>query len=235
DEAFGLLPDGTLTWRGEAAAKIAGGRMFAPRVRLFGEMGPEPARARGAQRLEAWLAAEAGRRLGALKRLEAALADGGLRGLPRGVAWRLVEAGGVIARREVETDLKALSQTERRALKGLGVRIGAFSVWLPSALKPAARTLAGAFAAVEAPVWHAPHDKLTLLPTPIPSPRALSARGLRAVGGLAVPVEALERLDALLRAAPKQAGGAMLSDQAREELGWSEAEAGAVLRGLGYA
>ncbi|MBC6980371.1 helicase-related protein [Caulobacter sp. 17J80-11] len=235
DEAFGLLPDGTVTWRGEAAAKIAGGRMFSPRVRLFGEMGPEPARARAAQRLEAWLAAEAGRRLGALKRLEAAVADGGLRGLPRGIAWRLVEAGGVLARREVEGDLKALSQTERRALKGLGVRIGAFSVWLPSLLKPAARTLAGAFAAVETPAWQAPPDQLTPLPQPTPSPRALSARGLRAVGGLAVPVEALERLDALLRAAPKQAGGAMLSDQARDELGWSEAEAAAVLRGLGYA
>jgi ATP-dependent RNA helicase SUPV3L1/SUV3 len=52
---------------------------------------------------------------------------------------------------------------------------------------------------------------------------------------LAAPVEGLERLDALLRAAPKLGGGQVLSDQAREELGWSEADAGAVMRGLGFA
>ena len=65
--------------------------------------------------------------------------------------------------------------------------------------------------------------------------RALAAYGLLAVGGLAVPVEQLERLDELLRAAPKHSGGVLFSDQAREALGWSEAEARQILRGLGFA
>ena len=47
-----------------------------------------------------------------------------------------------------------------------------------------------------------------------------------------LPVEALERLDALLRAAPKQG---QLSDQAREELGWSASEARDILRALNFA
>jgi hypothetical protein len=48
-------------------------------------------------------------------------------------------------------------------------------------------------------------------------------------------VEALERLDELLRAAPRQAGAMVLSDQAIEQLGWSSAEASEVMRALGFA
>jgi ATP-dependent RNA helicase SUPV3L1/SUV3 len=62
----------------------------------------------------------------------------------------------------------------------------------------------------------------------------LSAHGLRAVRGLAVPVERLERLDELLRAGVKQNNGSVLSDQALEELGWSAADAQSILRGVGF-
>ncbi|HEX5776602.1 MAG TPA: phosphonate-binding protein, partial [Caulobacteraceae bacterium] len=86
------------------------------------------------------------------------------------------------------------------------VRIGAFSVFVPALLTPQA--IAHAAALSDAP----------------------AARGLRAVGPHLVPVERLERLDELLRA-----GKMALSDQAREELGWSPAEANAILRGLGFA
>jgi ATP-dependent RNA helicase SUPV3L1/SUV3 len=48
-------------------------------------------------------------------------------------------------------------------------------------------------------------------------------------------VERLERLDELLRGAARQGDGVLFSDQAREELGWSEAEAEGILRGLGFA
>ena len=49
-----------------------------------------------------------------LRRLRQAVETGTLKGLPRGVAFRLIEAGGLIDRREVERDLAALSQVERR-------------------------------------------------------------------------------------------------------------------------
>jgi ATP-dependent RNA helicase SUPV3L1/SUV3 len=233
DTAFSVQPDGVVTWRGSAAGKIEGGSPFAPRVSLYGELGPEPARERAARRLEAYLAGEAGRRLGSLRRLRQAMEEGQLKGLARGIGWRLLEAGGVIDRRTVDADLKALSQAERRMLRGLGVRIGAFSLWIPALLKPQARLFASAFSPDHA--FSAPASALSPAPDPAPGPRTLSAHGLRQVGRHLVAVEALERLDELMRAAPRQGGAAVLSDQAREELGWSEGEAAAVLKGLGFA
>ena len=191
-----------------------------------------PARERAARRLEAYLAAASGRKLIALKRLEAAVADGKLRGLARGIAWRMAEAGGVLARSEVESDVKALSVAERRMLKALGVRFGAFSLFLPAMLTAEARDFSAAFSGERG--WRPPINLVSPLPEPSPAPKALAFRGLRAVGRLAVPVEALERLDALMRAAPRQAGGSPVSDQALQELGLSAADAGAVLRALGF-
>ena len=235
DAAFALQPDGMVLWRGEAAAQLAGGTPFAARVRLFGELGPAAARERAARRLEAFLSAEAGRRLGPLRRLEAALTEGQLKGLARGVAYRLIEAGGIVDRRPLEADLRVLSPAERRALRGLGVRLGAFSVYLPGLLGDPARRFASAFAAVSMSHWRPRHDAVSDLPTPAPTAPVLAAYGLRAVGGLAAPVAALERLDALLRAAPRQSGAALLSDQAVEALGWTPAQAREIMRGLGFS
>jgi ATP-dependent RNA helicase SUPV3L1/SUV3 len=233
DEAFAITPDGAVLWRGEAVGALAGGQPSAPRVRLYGDLGPEPARERAARRLEAFVAGEAARRLGALRRLEAAVAEGRIKGLARGVAYRLIEAGGVLDRAEARTEVKALSPAERRALRSLGVRIGAFSLHMPALLRPQARLLAQAFAAYGTAGWRPDPERPSPLPAEAP-PRVLAAHGLLAVAGLAVPAAQLERLDELLRAAPKADGGAVLSDQAREELGWTEAEAGRILRGLGF-
>src|SRR5690606_42085577 len=123
---------------------------FAPKVRLLGDLGSVAARERATRRLEAWLAGEAGRALRPLRRLKTAIETGALKGLPRGVAFRLVEAGGVIDRREVERDLAALSQAERRTLKTFGIRLGAHSSWLPAALQDRAPGVAQAFLAGEA-------------------------------------------------------------------------------------
>jgi ATP-dependent RNA helicase SUPV3L1/SUV3 len=240
DAAFTLTPDGVVLWQGEAAGVLAGGEPFRPRVRLLGDLGPEPARQRAAQRLEAFVASEAGRRLAALRKLEAAVAEGRIKGLARGLAFRLIEAGGVLDRAAVRAEARALSQVERRMLRGLGVRLGAFSVFMPALLRPEARALTQALAARDVPGWRPAADRPSRLPAPLlgagaSSPRALAAFGLRAVRGLAVPVEQLERLDELLRAGAKQGGGVVLSDQARDELRWSADEAREILKGLGFA
>lgn len=235
DEAFALTPDGVVLWRGEAAGVLAGGEPFRPRVRLLGEIGPDTARQRAGQRLEAFVTSEAGRRLNALRKLEAAVADGRIRGLARGLAFRLIEAGGVLDRAAVRAEARALSQVERRTLRGLGVKLGAFSVYMPALLWPEARALTQALAARDVPGWRPAADKPSRLPAHAPSSRGLAAFGLRAVRGLAVPVEQLERLDELLRAGVKQGGGVVFSDQARDELGWTGEEAREILKGLGYA
>jgi ATP-dependent RNA helicase SUPV3L1/SUV3 len=235
DAAFALTPDGVVLWHGEAAGVLAGGEPFRPRVRLLGELGPDTARQRAGQRLEAFVVSEAGRRLAALRKLETAVADGKIKGLARGLAFRLIEAGGVLDRAAVRAETRALSQVERRMLRGLGVRLGAFSVYMPALLRPEARALTQALAARETPGWRPAADRVSRLPGPAPSPRALSAFGLRAVRGLAVPVEQLERLDERLRAGVKQGGGVLFSDPDREALGWTSDEAREILKGLGYA
>ena len=232
EEGFALSPDGVVLWRGEAAGAIAGGTPFAPRVRLYGELGHAAARERAQRRLEAWLASEAGRRLSPLRRLEAAVSGGRIKGLARGLAYRLIEAGGVLDRAQVRAEAKALSQVERRTLKSLGVRLAAFTIHLPGLLRPQALAFARGFAPAG---WRAATGAVSRLPEPAPEPRALAAFGLVAVGHHAVPVEALERLDALMRTAPKQGPATLISDQAREELGWSEGELKDILRGLGFA
>ncbi len=235
DEAFTLAPDGMIEWRGGAAGRLSGGRPFSPRVRLFGELGPEPARERAQRRLEAFVAALARARLAPFKALDAAVADGSLKGLARGVAYRLIEAGGVIDRRAVAADVAQLSQAERRSLRSLGVRFGAFSLFLPALLTPEALAATHAFAAIKAPDWRPTADTLSALPSPPPSARALAGRGLRAVGAFVIPVATLERLDALMRAEPPEAGALPLTAEAQAALGWTDAQANAILRALDFA
>jgi ATP-dependent RNA helicase SUPV3L1/SUV3 len=233
DAAFGLTPHGAVLWRGEAAGQLTDGGPFSPRVRLLGVLGPAAVRERAARRLEAFIAAEASRRLAPLRKLKAAVAEGRVKGLARGLAYQLVERCGVLDRASVELEIRALSQDERRALKMLGVRFGAFSLFLPALLRPEARDFAAAFAALAAPHWSPPNG-LSPLPDPAPPPAALAFRGLRAVGALAAPVEQLERLDALIRAAPRDAGGALLAPETLSELGWSGAQVDQVLRALDF-
>jgi ATP-dependent RNA helicase SUPV3L1/SUV3 len=231
DAAFTLTPDGAVLWNGEAAGAVrAGGDLLHPRARLLGELGDASARERAERRLDAFLAGEVDRKLPGLRKLERALSGGELKGLPRGLAHRLLEAGGVLDKRALDTDLKAMSQAERRTLKALGVRIGAFSLFLPSVLRPEATACVRALTPGG---WRGQSERLALAPDPAPDARALAANGLRLVGRHVAPVEMLERLDALLREGQKP-GGVVLTDAARETLGWTPAEAAAVLRALDY-
>jgi len=218
DTAFSVTPDGAVVWRGATAGQITGGTWFAPRVRLLGDLGPQAVRDRAQRRLEAWLAAEAGRALKPLARLKGAVESGALKGLPRGIAFRLVEAGGVIDRREVARDLAALSPVERRTLRTFAVRMGSHSVWLPGVLKARGRALAQAFVAGEP--FRPGATALTVLPTPPPSSHLLSAFGLRAVGRVAAGVEMLESLGER-----QAAGKGILSEADLAALGLSLEEA----------
>jgi ATP-dependent RNA helicase SUPV3L1/SUV3 len=236
DEAFALAAGGIVNWRGEAAGEIVGGEPFAPRVRLIGEFGAEPQRERAARRLEAFAAAEATRRLSALKHLKEAIEDGRLKGLARGLAYQLVEQFGALDRRGAEARVRLLSRNERRTLKALGVRFGAFSLYLPSLLEPEAQLLAFAYAELASPAWRPEAGSLNPLPRPAPRPQALALRGLRAVGQFAAPIAELERLDALARAAwPEGAGAIDVTEALLKAMGWGRDDAHHILRALGYA
>ena len=236
DEAFAIASGGVVNWRGEPAGEIIAGEPFAPRVRLIGEFGAEPQRERAARRLEAFAAAEATRRLSVLKHLKEAIEDGRLRGLARGLAYQLVEQFGALDRRAADARIRLLSRNERRTLKALGVRFGAFTLYLPSLLEPHAQLLACAYAELASPDWRPDARALNPLPRPAPRPQALALRGLRPVGQLAAPITELERLDALARAAsPEGAGAIDVTDALLADLGWRRDDTHHILRALGVS
>lgn len=231
DEAFTLTPDGDILWQGAIAARVlsspAGTDPFAPQVRLLGDLGPVAARERARRRIEAWVAAEAGRALRDLRRLKQAVESGSLKGLPRGIAFRLIEAGGLIDRRDVERDLAALSQVERRTLRTFAIRVGHHSVWLPGLMKPRPRAFAQAFLDRPALPTAAPPSGLILAPSPPPGPRALSALGLRLAGRWLAPVEALE-----IMATARAANAGRVPDDTLTALGWTTDQARTVIAAL---
>jgi ATP-dependent RNA helicase SUPV3L1/SUV3 len=232
DDAFALEAGGRILWRGEAAAAVQGGGLFAPRARLFGDLGPAPVRERALRRIEAWLAAEAGRRLAPLARLDQALRTDQLRGLARGLAWRLVEAGGLLDRAEVREEAAALSPAERRSLRTLGVRLGAFSVFLPELPSPEALDLVRA---VLAPGRPPPRPgRLARGQDAAPKP-VLAAAGLRRAGDLLLESSRLEALDAALRAAPSTPRGVEVAPALAQVLDGPVEQLFAVLRALGFA
>ena len=108
----------------------------------------------------------------------------------------------------VEADLAQLSKVERRALRELGVRIGAHTVWLPHLQARRARSLLLAHAS------GLPRD----------SAHSLAAHGQRQVAGQTIPVLTLERFAEARRAAK----GGPLSDEVLSELGWTADQAKAV-------
>jgi ATP-dependent RNA helicase SUPV3L1/SUV3 len=175
------------------------------------------------------------RALSPLEQLKAAMADGRLEGIARGLAYQVVEQFGVLDRASAEEHVHALWRGERKALKALGLRFGAFSLYLPELLAPETRWLRDIFAELALPDWRPDVDGVTVLPTPPPGPQALALRGLRAVGGLAAPVELLERLDAAIRVASDETGAFPLTPAIRAEFGASPDLAERLLRGLGFA
>ena len=85
-------------------------------------------------RLQLWLKAHIDTLVKPLRDLE----EGeGLEGLARGVAFRLVESLGILERSEISEDVRQLDQTMRAGLRKLGVRFGAYHIFVPALLKPA--------------------------------------------------------------------------------------------------
>jgi ATP-dependent RNA helicase SUPV3L1/SUV3 len=93
-----------------------------------------PARDKVAARLERFVGFQIETALKPLNDLKAAEQ---LSGIARGVAFRLVENFGILNRRDVAEDIRALDQDARGALRRLGVRFGAFHIFVPALIKPA--------------------------------------------------------------------------------------------------
>jgi ATP-dependent RNA helicase SUPV3L1/SUV3 len=141
DEAFVLSNDGIIRWLGEPVAKIGpGSHVLQPRVCVLADEQLTGASLDMVQRrLDLWLAQHIKKLLGPLIDLEKAE---GIEGIARGIAFQVAEALGVLERARVAEDIKALSQDDRGALRKLGIRFGAYHIYLPGLVKPAPRALA---------------------------------------------------------------------------------------------
>jgi len=198
DAAFELAEDGAVLFQAAAVARIAPGAPLKPRLELVGaEDAPERARAAALRRLQTWLSAQIARDLAQLAGL--ASADG-VSGAARGLAFRLIESGGALDRRDAHDLVQALDPSGRSALSALGVYIGRRTIYVPRLIKPRPARLWSVLSA-------AAHGEPAFLPRPgaivapldaVPPWRSLAAAGYRAAGRFAVRLDIVERLAAAL-------------------------------------
>ena len=210
DEQFVLTSDGTLRWTGDAVAKmIAADDALHPRLRIIAdERLTGAAREKVQARLDLWLKTHVEKLLAPLFELSGAE---DITGIARGIAFQLVEALGVVERSRIAAEMKDLDQPSRAILRKYGVRFGAYHIYVPALLKPAARALA-------ALLWALKQDNVDLsalagaqqlagsgrtsFPLDKQLPRdAFRVLGYRQCGERAVRVDILERLADLIRPA----------------------------------
>jgi ATP-dependent RNA helicase SUPV3L1/SUV3 len=252
-----LANDGAIRWLGAVVGKLAAGDdTLRPRVRIIAdEHLTGPARELVQTRLDLWLKSQIERLLAPLFTLSAAE---DVTGMARGIAFQLVEALGVLERQKVGEEVKNLDQAARATLRKLGVRFGAYHIYVPALMKPAPRALATQLWALkhEAPDAHGVAELLhlaasgrTSIPIDKETPKELyRTAGYKVAGERAVRVDILERLADLIRPAlawregspqPKPAGafdgrGFIITSAMMSLTGASGEDFSSVLRALGY-
>ncbi|MEZ5823000.1 MAG: helicase-related protein [Xanthobacteraceae bacterium] len=257
DDQFILTSDGTIRWTGDAVAKlVAAEDALHPRVRIVSDERLTGAPREAVQtRLDLWLKTHIEKLLGPLFALSRAE---DITGIARGIAFQLVEALGVIERNRIAAEMKDLDQPSRALLRKYGVRFGAYHIYLPGLLKPAARSLASLlWAEKESNVdlsalsnaQHLASSGRTSFPVDKSLPRdAYRVLGYRQCGERAVRVDILERLADLIRPAlawrenspgAKPAGafdgrGFVVTQAMTSLTGSAGEDFASVLRALGY-
>ena len=235
--------DGFLSWQGERVGRLeaSADRLNPDVVLVGGELGAQEAVSRAVQRLHRHVSEDIARHLTPLVSLKARLGgQGGLDGLARGIAFRLLEAGGAAPRQIFAADISQLSAHERRQLRSAGVRIGEHAVFLPALLKPRAASLNGLLHAVHGGTGEArfrpPAGRVSLALKPGEDPAGVTAAGYLACASWAVRIDMLERLADLIRESRKAhpRGWFALSEDMLALLGVPVAALEEIIRALGY-
>jgi ATP-dependent RNA helicase SUPV3L1/SUV3 len=210
DEQFVLASDGTIRWTGDAVAKlVASDDVLRPRIRIISDERLNGAPREAVQtRLDLWLKTHIEKLLGPLFDLQKAE---DITGIARGIAFQLIEALGVLERARIAAEMKDLDQPSRASLRKYGVRFGAYHIYLPALLKPAARALASLLWAEKqsnvdmsalSGAQHLAGSGRTSFPVDKQLDRdAYRVLGYRQCGERAVRVDILERLADLIRPA----------------------------------
>jgi ATP-dependent RNA helicase SUPV3L1/SUV3 len=217
DDSLVLTSDGTIRWTGDAVAKlVAADDVLHPRIRIIADerLAGSPREAVQA-RLDLWLKTHVEKLLGPL--FDLAKAED-VTGIARGIAFQLIEALGVLERARIAAEMKDLDQPSRASLRKYGVRFGAYHIYVPSLLKPAARALASLLWAMKldnvdlsalSGAQHLAGSGRTSFPVDKSLDRdAYRLLGYKQCGERAVRVDILERLADLIRPALSWRSGA---------------------------
>ena len=259
NDAIKLTRNGRIMWRDEEIAKLeaADDPLLPSVVLLTDEHIAEADKEKVLLRLQTWIKELIADKLKPLVELSAA---SDLQGLARGIAFRLKENLGVLKRESVAEEISTLDQPARASLRKYGLRFGAFNIYFPVMMKPAAAELTVTLFALKYAQSHAIDlDKLPELPRPGLTSAAADASvpeayyrayGFHLCGPRAVRLDILERLADLIRpllawrqkagtteAPPKGAtgdGGFRATEEMMSILGTSAGELGNVLNALGF-
>ncbi|MGD9804855.1 MAG: helicase-related protein [Hyphomicrobiaceae bacterium] len=257
-EAFKLARNARILWRDEEIARLEAGDdpMRPTVVVLADEQLSAPDKEKVQQRLDAWMGEITAERLKPLMELKSAE---DVTGLARGIAFRLAENFGIVKRDSVADEMRQLDQPSRAQLRKYGVRFGAFNIFLPPLLKPAAAELTLVLwalnkgAAVGLSLDDLPEPPRAGLTSVAINPAVpeefYRAAGYHVCGPRAIRVDMLERLADSIRpllswraseagqTPPRGSsgdGGFMVTPEMMSILGCSSAELGAVLSTLGF-
>lgn len=214
-QAFTSSPDGELVfdsqlrvcWGGGPVARLLpSGDVLAPKVEAMpSDLLDGPAREEVRKRAATWV--ETRIRLG-LSELMDARATSELPAGARGIIFQLCENLGVLPRRPIEQQLAELTEEDRKTLARLGVRVGVYSLYFPSMLKPVPIRL-------RAGLWMVAHSRDTIPPLPVEGRTSIdlprdaernfyAAIGYLPLGSHAIRADMVERLAAMARQAVRE-------------------------------
>jgi len=205
-----MASDGLVRWIGQPVASLTRGDDFLrPRVVLLvDEQLTGAALDKVRERIDRFVSYHFG---SILKPLFNLVQEDGLSGILKGLAFQLVESQGILLRRDVAEILKNLDQENRASLRRLGVRFGAYHVFIPALIKPAPAQALTLLWALHRGI----HDHLggneviqalttgrtSLLVNTTLNPHLYRLAGYRILGRRAVRIDILEKLADLIRVA----------------------------------
>ncbi|SKA03216.1 ATP-dependent RNA helicase SUPV3L1/SUV3 [Enhydrobacter aerosaccus] len=235
-QAFTSANDGELVfdsqlrvcWGGGPIARlVASGDTLAPKVEaLPSDLLDGPAREEVRKRAATWV--ETRIRLGLSELMDARATQEQLPPGARGIIFQLCEHLGVLPRRPIEQQLSELTEEDRKALAKLGVRVGVYSLYFPSMLKPVPIRL-------RAGLWMVAHNRDSIPPLPaegrtsIDLPRDAEREFYAAIGYLplgahAIRADMVERLAAMARQSVRESREAARRAQQQERKAEGEKE-----------
>jgi ATP-dependent RNA helicase SUPV3L1/SUV3 len=253
---FALGSDGVLRWIGAPVGTLTSGEdALKPRLILLAdEQLTGPARDKVVARAERYVSFQIDTLLKPLVDLKGAEQ---LTGIARGIAFQLVENFGTLNRRDIAEEVRSLEQEGRAALRKLGVRFGAYHIFVPALLKPGPANMVTL-------LWALKHDgkdkpgfgdvvhslaagRTSMVINETYDRTFYRLAGFRALGRRAVRIDILERLADLIRPALSwKAGQGTRPDGAYDGaafivtpammsiLGATADDMEEVLKGLGY-